>query len=144
MSNYAELVAEAEQAVQGVKDPELRRIAFQKVLEELLGGGSSSGGATVKRAGRAKNGNSNSSSGRKRASAGRKQASAGPINYIREMVEEGFFKKKPKSITETKVELENRGHHLPLTSLSGPLQRLCQLRELRRQRVDGRYAYSNY
>jgi hypothetical protein len=37
--NYSELVAEAEQAVQGVKDAELRRIAFQKVLEELLGGG---------------------------------------------------------------------------------------------------------
>lgn len=36
--NYPELVEQAERSVQGVKDPELKRIAFQKILEELLGG----------------------------------------------------------------------------------------------------------
>ncbi len=35
--NYAELVSKAEEAVAAVKDPELRRIAFQKVLDDLLG-----------------------------------------------------------------------------------------------------------
>ena len=35
--DFSVLVGEAEKAVQGVKDPELKRIAFQKVLEELLG-----------------------------------------------------------------------------------------------------------
>lgn len=33
--NYAELVSKAEEAVAAVKDPELRRIAFQKVLDDL-------------------------------------------------------------------------------------------------------------
>jgi hypothetical protein len=47
--NYAELVAEAERSVQGVKDPELRRIAFQKVLEQLLGGGALSGARPERR-----------------------------------------------------------------------------------------------
>ena len=34
--DYSELVAQAEKAVSGVKDPELKRIAFQKVLDDLL------------------------------------------------------------------------------------------------------------
>jgi len=33
-------VAEAENAVVSIKDPELRRAAFEKVLEHLLGAGS--------------------------------------------------------------------------------------------------------
>lgn len=52
------------------------------------------------------------------------------------MADEGFFK-KPKTIAQVKAELENRGHHIPLTSLSGPLQKLCQHRVLRRQRSKG-------
>jgi hypothetical protein len=36
---YAELVTQAEAAVAGVKDPELRRAAFEKVLEDLLSQG---------------------------------------------------------------------------------------------------------
>jgi hypothetical protein len=41
------------------------------------------------------------------------------------MVDDGFFK-KPKTISEVKAELENRGHHIPLTSLSGPMQALSE------------------
>jgi hypothetical protein len=39
-------VAEAEEAVRSVKDPELKRIAFQRVLEELLGGACAASWAT--------------------------------------------------------------------------------------------------
>lgn len=64
------------------------------------------------------------------------------------MIDEGFFK-KPKTIAHVKAELENRGHHIPLTSLSGPLQKLCQRKKLRRQRLktSGKkqtFAYSNW
>ncbi len=64
------------------------------------------------------------------------------------MIGEGFFK-KPKTITQVKAELENRGHHIPMTSLSGPLQTLCQQRVLRRQKgkTEGTkqiYAYSEW
>jgi hypothetical protein len=38
------------------------------------------------------------------------------MSYLREMLGEGFFK-KPRAITDVKIELENRGHHIPLTSL---------------------------
>jgi hypothetical protein len=135
--DYSSLVEQAEKAVQSVKDPELKRIAFQKVLEELLGGGGGTRApsrtprrSTAKVAGRAP-----------------KAAGAGPRTYIREMQEESFFK-KPKTITEVKIELENRGHHIPLTSLSGPLQALCKSKLLRRQRIEKgnkkTFAYSNW
>ena len=38
--SYSELVAQAESAVSAVKDPELKRVAFEKVLDDLLSGGS--------------------------------------------------------------------------------------------------------
>jgi hypothetical protein len=128
--NYAELAQQAEQAVQGLKDPELKRIAFQKVLEELIGGGSTSQ-RTARKTRTAK------------SSSAKKSNRGGPVAYIRELHQEGFFK-KPKAITDVKVELENRGHHIPLTSLSGPLQTLCKQRLLRRQRSDGRFVYSDW
>ncbi len=128
--NFSALVGEAEKAVQGIKDPELKRIAFQKILEELLGG---HGGQTAR-------------ADRKAQPAGGTRAKAtrgGPRAYIREMIEEGFFKKQ-KALPDVKAELENRGHHIPLTSLSGPLQQLCKAKELRRQKSDGRFVYSNW
>lgn len=128
--NYPELVEQAERAVQGVKDAELKRIAFQKVLEELLGGG------VPKERSRRK-----TSSGH--TGKTRKGPQGGPITYVREMIADGFFK-KPKAITDVKVQLENLGHHIPLTSLSGPLQKLCKQKELRRQRNEGRFVYSNW
>jgi hypothetical protein len=132
--NYRELLAEAESSVQGVKDPDLRRIAFQKVLEELLSGGGSSGAGRDRpvKKGRAT-----------KVAAARKTARSGPMSYLRELVDDGFFKKL-KSIADVKAELENRGHHIPLTSLSGPLQTLCKQRSLRRQKKEGLWLYANF
>jgi hypothetical protein len=136
-ADYPELVAQAEKAVAGVKDPELRRIAFQKILDDLLGGSTAPAAkhkTTTKR----------------RAPAGDKSkrtARGGPQAYVEELVAEDFFK-KPKTIAHVKAELENRGHHIPLTSLSGPLQKLCQRKKLRRQRVTSgkkqTFAYSHW
>jgi hypothetical protein len=116
MKEYAELVTQAESAVASVKDPELRRVAFQKVLEDLLAGvgePSASAGRGSKSRGRVAD-----------KSPRRKAAKGGTQSYIDDLVEEGFFK-KPKTISNLKAELENRGHHIPMTSLSGPLQRMC-------------------
>jgi hypothetical protein len=135
--DYQDLVKQAEEAVQGVKDPELKRIAFQKVLEELLGSG---GGSRATRPKGKKTTRTASKASERSRSRG---PARGPITYLREMIADHFFKKQ-KAITDVKVELENRGHHIPLTSLSGPLQSLCQRKELRRQRMDGRFVYSNY
>jgi|SRR5579872_1427535 len=139
--DYAAFVAQAENAVKGLKDPELKRIAFQKVLDDLLGAGGSA------------NDRSSSAKPRRQAKAAKKTAKpkssrGGPIAYVRELIEEEFFK-KPKAISDVKVELENRGHHIPLTSLSGPMQTLCKDRKLRRKRTaetgaKKTFVYSNW
>ena len=138
---YSDLVAQAEKYVSGVKDPELRRVAFEKILDDLLSKASGEGTRAVspkvpiehakppaKREGKSKPG--------------------GPQAYVEELIEDSFFK-KPKTISEVKVELSNRGHHIPRTSLSGPLQTLCQKKALRRQKTDGKggkktFVYSNW
>lgn len=138
--DYQTLVEQAEQAVAAVKDPELKRIAFQKILESLISGTDDTSSEST-RTGRHLRTKSSSS---KQPKKGR----SGPAGYLSELVDEGFFK-KPKTIAEVKAELENRGHHIPLTSLSGPLQKKCQARVLRRQRVNttgkkGTFKYSNW
>ncbi len=121
--NYSELVAQAEKAVASVKDPELKRVAFQKVLDDLL---ALQAGAMPRK-----------SAAERKVSPARERnvvaAKSGPQAYIEEMVQDDFFK-KPKTLAQVKAELENRGHHIPLTSLSGPLQKLTQRKVLRRQR----------
>lgn len=63
------------------------------------------------------------------------------------LIDDGFFK-KPRTLSEVKAELANRGHHIPRTSLSGPLQTLCKNHRLRRQKgigsSKGRFAYTNW
>jgi hypothetical protein len=120
---YTELVAQAEKAVSSVKDPELKRAAFEKVLDDLLTAGPA---APPKAEARARRTRSQPPAARKR--------SRGPSGYIEELIDEGFFK-KPKTISNVKAELANRGHHIPLTSLSGPLQNLCKRRMLRRHKA---------
>lgn len=142
--NYAELAARAEAAVAALKDPELKRIAFQKILDDLI---TSEGDTPAEKRDRAMRHRAARTAKPKRASKER-ASRGGPGGYLTELVDEGYFA-KPKTMTEVKGELENRGHHIPLTSLSGPLQRLCQRRTLRRSKVktSGKkqtYAYSNW
>jgi hypothetical protein len=116
-----------------LKDPDLRKIAFQTILADLLG----SPPATKKVGSSAKAASKQKST----SSAGSK---GGPKAYIEELIEDNFFQ-KPKTISEVKTALENDGHHIAVTSLSGPLQKLCQHRQLRRQKNDsGTYTYSKW
>jgi hypothetical protein len=120
---YGELVTQAEDATRAIKDPELRRVAFERVLDDLLSG---SAGTTQADARAAKH--------LRRSAPAKAKKSRGPKGYIRELFDDGFFK-KPKTIAEVKAELANHGHHIALTSLSGPLQSLCQDRVLRRHKA---------
>jgi hypothetical protein len=131
---YAELVAQAEQAVAAVKDAELRRVAFERVLDDLLSG---KRGQTAEESKTVK-GPAKRTGGLapKTGHPGRAVKRSGPQAYVEELASDGFFKKQ-KTISEVKTELGNRGHHIALTSLSGPLQKLCQKKTLRRQKIDG-------
>jgi hypothetical protein len=121
---YAELVSQAEEATKAIKDPEPRRAAFERVLDDLLAGDMGAMQTQGRSAKTAKDA----------ARPVAKPKSRGPKGYIRELVHDGFFK-KPKTISQVKAELANRGHHIALTSLSGPLQSLCQDRVLRRHKA---------
>ncbi len=128
--DYSQLVAKAEKAVSGVKDPELRRIAFQKILDNLLSPASAQSVKSSKLRTGARSGTKEGSI----AGKSPKRKRGGMAIYLAELIEEDFFK-KPTTLAQVKAELENRGHHIPMTALSGPLQRACQKRQLRRQKV---------
>jgi hypothetical protein len=121
---YAELVNRAEESTRAIKDPELRRVAFERVLDDLL-----SGGGNIVESGRHPGGKVKLPG----SPPAKTKKFNGPKGYVRELIDDGFFK-KPKTIAEVKAELSNRGHHIALTSLSGPLQTLCQDRLLRRNK----------
>ncbi len=126
MKQYPQLVAKAEEAVSGIKDTELKRVAFEKVLDDLLSEGAEPSPRPASK--------HESSRDRKRGAGSKRTPKAGgPKAYITELVNEGFFE-KVKTMGEVKAELDNRGHHIPYTSLSGPLQTLCRARKLRRQK----------
>lgn len=141
---YSSIVTQAEAAVQSVKDPELRRVAFEKILETLFGGGV----AAVSKAKSPKKSGSKSSKGKsvsKTASNG-----SGPKSKLLELIEDGYFKEQ-RTLTDVKAELADRGFHIPVTSLSNPLMRLTRQKKLRRQKLSAggkgaktTYAYSNW
>jgi len=142
---YAAMVAQAEAAVAAVKDPELRRVAFEKILTTLLEQQSAPAKAAASR-----RPNRSAPAAAARPARAAKKRHGGPMAYVQELIGDGFFKKQ-KTIADVKAELVNRGHHIPLTSLSGPLQSLTKQKQLRRQKVvmNGKkskttFAYSNW
>ena len=140
---YADLVVQAEQAVAGVKDAELRRVAFERVLDQLM---SDREGQPAKLTESPRRKGDRPSKGKNQS--GRSRVKVGPQTYVSELIDDGFFKKQ-KTISEVRSELGNRGHHVAITSLSGPLQRLCQNKSLRRQKIEGpggkkTFGYSNW
>ncbi len=126
-SALAEKIALAEASVIAMKDLELRKVAFEKVLEKLLY-------PPAKRLTHAR-----TEERKTRAVRG------GPKRYLSELVTEGFFD-QPRTLGDAQKELRARGHHIAITSLSGPMRSLCQARRLRRQsqQVDGKGARKIY
>lgn len=137
---YADMVAEADSAVSSVKDPALRAIAFEKILANLLDGGTSLARSPSPAARDRTKRVSRSTS-----EANPKRRRSGPKAYVESLIDDGFFK-EPRTIAQVKAQLANAGHHVVLTSLSGPLQTLTQERRLRRQKMagDGKQASFSY
>ena len=140
------MVSQAEQAVAGVKDAELRRVAFERILDDLLSGPNSATQQEPKSAKKSRT--KKPAAGRARGGASKQAIRSGPQVYVEELVSDGYFKKQ-RTISDVKTELGNRGHHIAMPSLSGPLQTLCQKKTLRRQKTDGTggkkiFGYSNW
>jgi len=134
--DYAKMVKEAQEAVESLKDAELKGIAFGRILETLLGQQAEAPDAEKP---------TRKLRGKRTTPPGKKKT--GPTGQIEQLIQEGFFR-NPKTLAAVKAELANRGHHLPLTTLSPTMMALCQKRRLRRQKVtDGQksvFKYSNW
>lgn len=134
---YSKLFEDAEKAVSGIKNEKFREMAFEKLINHLLVGSSKDGHEpdeeedeeeTVKR--KRKKGRTNS----KKVTSGSKPKAEGPLSWLRELADEGFFK-KPKSSSHIREELETRDHHLTPQDLTAPLRILCNDRKLRRKKM---------
>jgi hypothetical protein len=71
-----------------------------------------------------------------------KAKSKGPVDYIRELAKEDFFKTK-RGLGDVQQKLEEGAHIYPVTHLSPVLFRLVHLKELRRIKEDGTWKYVN-
>lgn len=124
-ARLAEIIAEAEKAVTKTTDPELRRIAFDRVLQHLLQTGLPERTVTHKttpiQTVRAKK-------------AEKDSAKPGPKAWLQELADEGFFK-TPKTNAAIRAALDEGGHILKPTDLTFPLSSLVKEKVLRRKKM---------
>lgn len=119
-----------------VADQDLRGRAFEVILAHLLErsvilkSSQASKGASSKLTGKTKESTPNTLQGR-----------------IQALKDDDFFKSQ-RTLGDVRGELRTKGWHYPATSISGPLQHLVRLRELRREQInDGKkkvWMYSNF
>jgi hypothetical protein len=64
------------------------------------------------------------------------------VDLLANLIDGGFFKKKPKDLAAVKTALEEMGHHYPVTTLSGAMLREVRRRNLRRLKQDKRWMYT--
>jgi hypothetical protein len=64
------------------------------------------------------------------------------VDLVANLIDGGFFKKKPKDLAAVKTALEEMGHHYPVTTLSGAMLREVRKRNLRRLKEDKRWVYT--
>jgi hypothetical protein len=130
----------AQSVTQGIGDPQLRGIAFGKVLERLLAGEPLALTPHVEHP---------------RPSPSQPQKVAvppgreGPNAWIAALVAEGFFSKS-QSLADVTEAVRARGHNVESKNVTAPLEKLLQTKVLRRERTAsgtakrGLWMYSNY
>lgn len=135
------LIGQAEQAVASVKDPEIKKVAFQTVLQHLLGGtrGNREGSEAPRKPGPTET--------KRTERSGKKKA--GLMDRLGELVSDGFFE-KPKAVPDVVKALAERACHVRGSDLTWQMAALVDKRTLRRKKEatgkGGRkvWAYSNW
>jgi hypothetical protein len=64
------------------------------------------------------------------------------VDLSANLIDGGFFKKKPKDLAAVKTALEEMGHHYPVTTLSGAMLRQVRKRDLRRLKQGKHWVYT--
>lgn len=136
-NELSKLVIKAQESVSDVKDKELKKIAFEKILDHLLNHQTEVVNPKV-------DFKKNVTSKIKNKTQKKK---LGTMAYIQDLVDDNFFS-EPRLLSEVQEELRNRGHHIVVTSLSSPMQKLTKSKVLRRQKSKGEgkstFTYSNW
>lgn len=123
-TQLAEKVSMAERAVIKMADPELRRIAFDRILEHLLRthpeelASPEPARARVAKVNKVEDGSTK----------------PGPKAWIRELADDDFFK-NPKTNAAIRIALDERGHILKASDLTQPLADLVTEKMLRRKKM---------
>ena len=114
----------AEEATADIKDPELRKIAFSKILDHLLGGATE-----VREAPQIPRGPRKPEKPIRSAPSPQE----GPMTWLEDLIREGFFD-VPKPSGDILGKLAEQGHHLRLSNITWQLRQLVRQRKLRRQK----------
>lgn len=118
-----QIVLEAEKAVREIADADLKKIAFDRVLEHLLQNSLPKPVEDNKKPKASKTKTEKISSSK-----------PGPKAWIRELVDDGFFK-DPKTNSLIRAALDERGHILNASDLTQPLASLVDEKFLRRKKM---------
>lgn len=76
----------------------------------------------------------------RKAKKTKERSMRGIPDLVEALKEEDFFK-SPKGLGEIRKKLADLGHHYPLTTLSGAMQKQAKNRNLRRFKQNGKYVY---
>lgn len=125
ITQIKKLIQEAKDSVSVVKDPQLRQIAFGRILDFFLSSDYVlEGQRNDKKGGRKILKKIPSKEHKKRK---------GPKVWMEELIEQDFFK-KPKSLKEIIGQLETLGHHLRSSDVQPYLQIFMDNKKLRRKK----------
>lgn len=139
-ASIRDAIGEAQSIVEGIQDPELRAVAFGRVLDYLLVSESlvrSPGVIEVRK-------------GPSRPVKGAPLSlRPGPSAWVGSLLHEGFFS-KPKTLSEVTESVRAQGHNIESKNVTDPLEKLVRSKLLRRERGPGEgtkhgvWRYSNY
>lgn len=133
-------VETAQSVTAGLSDPQLRSIAFAKVLDHLLAGGVPES--------RPPNGPDPAPRPRSPKTVSSPPRN-GPMAWVETLRAEAFFS-KPKSLAEVTEAVRAQGHNIESKNVTDPLEKSVQSKALRRERranegaKRGVWMYSNY
>lgn len=134
------VVQTAESIASHVADPELRSIAFDRLLQRLLRGADSA--LELERTEVARRPAPSPRSPRR-------TAKEGPTAWVESLRAEAFFS-EPKTLSNVVERVRALGHNIESKNVTDPLEKLVQAKILRRERTAGNggkrgvWSYSNY
>lgn len=114
----------AQTVTAGIADPQLRSVAFGKVLDHLIA--SPTGPVTLTRARVAK-------SPRPKSARAPRAPHDGPTAWVEALRSEGFFA-APKSLADLTEAVCARGHKVESKNVTEPLEKLVRAKILKRER----------